>query len=415
MLKYVLTRDMSFVAEASAVATSTISPAPIASTSKAPISSSSSLATRPGLPVSSTLPAKPTTPVPSTSTHLRSAPVGLPKKPSFNAFGKSTTKGPTRATAVGMMGDDEEETKTLYKPEEGLEIEGGLEPDQPTAEQLEEIRKQDEAMVATNASKEEKDDDDAGTGAEQAMNVDEQSATKNTMIVEDEADGDTEMADGGPAVKAAPLSRAQREAEQEEREAAEIEARMRARAQAQGEEEIDPLDAFMLDVEVEKKKVDTEDARKLPGGSNNDASQKGEATLTNGINGASHSIANASSEKEKKNKKSTRLIDAFADESSGEEDVPDPDDLDKASIRPEDILALAQKKLKKREIAPVDHSKITYDTFTKLFYHPPPEIEEMTNEDAEALRVELDNIKIRGVDCPKPITRWSHCGLPAVW
>lgn len=39
----------------------------------------------------------------------------------------------------------------------------------------------------------------------------------------------------------------------------------------------------------------------------------------------------------------------------------------------------------------------------------------MTDEDASNLRLQLDGIKIRGVDCPKPITKWSYCGLPAVW
>lgn len=37
----------------------------------------------------------------------------------------------------------------------------------------------------------------------------------------------------------------------------------------------------------------------------------------------------------------------------------------------------------------------------------------MTAEEAELLRLELDGIKIRGVDCPKPITKWSYAGLPA--
>ena len=33
----------------------------------------------------------------------------------------------------------------------------------------------------------------------------------------------------------------------------------------------------------------------------------------------------------------------------------------------------------------------------------------------DLLRLELDGIKIRGIDCPRPVTKWSHCGLPASW
>ena len=50
---------------------------------------------------------------------------------------------------------------------------------------------------------------------------------------------------------------------------------------------------------------------------------------------------------------------------------------------------------------------------TQEWYNAHPEVEEMTDEDAENLRLALDGIKIRGQDCPRPITKWSHCGLPA--
>jgi ATP-dependent RNA helicase DDX46/PRP5 len=79
------------------------------------------------------------------------------------------------------------------------------------------------------------------------------------------------------------------------------------------------------------------------------------------------------------------------------------------------IHRLAAKKIKKKDVAAVDHTKVQYEPFRKAFYHPPPDVAEMTEEDAENLRLALDGIKIRGVDCPYPVTRWSHCGLPANW
>lgn len=76
---------------------------------------------------------------------------------------------------------------------------------------------------------------------------------------------------------------------------------------------------------------------------------------------------------------------------------------------------MAAKKAKKKDVVAIDHSKIKYDPFRRAFYHPTPEIAEMTEEDAENLRLALDGIKIKGIDCPKPVMKWSHCGLPASW
>lgn len=89
------------------------------------------------------------------------------------------------------------------------------------------------------------------------------------------------------------------------------------------------------------------------------------------------------------------------------------DEIDATNLNPEEIMALAAKKIKKKDVAVVDHSKVTYEPFRKAFYHPTPDIAEMTEQDAENLRLALDGIKIRGVDCPYPVMKWSQCGLPA--
>lgn len=77
--------------------------------------------------------------------------------------------------------------------------------------------------------------------------------------------------------------------------------------------------------------------------------------------------------------------------------------------------SLAAKKAKKKDLAIIDHDKIRYEPFRKAFYHAPPDVAAMTEEEADLLRLSLDGIKIRGVDCPKPVTKWSHCGLPSSW
>ncbi|KAJ3540022.1 hypothetical protein NMY22_g4471 [Coprinellus aureogranulatus] len=146
------------------------------------------------------------------------------------------------------------------------------------------------------------------------------------------------------------------------------------------EDEVDPLDAFMSTVKEEVKKVNMEDAQKV---------------TTNGAG------------------RKARLDERLGDEESEEELEVVPDELDATGLNPEDILALAAKKAKKKEFATVDHSKIRYEPFRKEFYIPPPDVAAMTEEEAELLRLALDGIKIRGIDCPKPAIKWSHFGLPA--
>lgn len=60
-----------------------------------------------------------------------------------------------------------------------------------------------------------------------------------------------------------------------------------------------------------------------------------------------------------------------------------------------------------------DHKNIDYLPFRKAFYTAPPEVDQLTPEEVDALRLELDDIKIRGADPPKPATKWSYFGLPA--
>ncbi|CAL8583351.1 pre-mRNA processing RNA-helicase, variant 2 [Xanthoria parietina] len=92
----------------------------------------------------------------------------------------------------------------------------------------------------------------------------------------------------------------------------------------------------------------------------------------------------------------------------GDDDV----DLNTVAVDPDDFLAMASKK-KKKDLPTVNHAKLNYQPFRKNFYHEPSELTEMTDEEVADLRLELDGIKIRGVDAPKPVLKWSQCGLGA--
>ena len=175
------------------------------------------------------------------------------------------------------------------------------------------------------------------------------------------------------------------DADDDDEEANRIDQALKAKAKDAMEvddDEIDPLDAFMSEVKEEVKKVTLEDMKKLP-------------TASNG-------------------RGRVRLDEGTFDGADEDEDGA-VNELDATALNPEDILALAAKKAKKKEMATVDHARIAYEPFRKEFYIPPPDIAEMTDEEAELIRLELDGIKIRGVDCPRPATKWSHFGLPASW
>ncbi|PSR71793.1 hypothetical protein PHLCEN_2v12294 [Hermanssonia centrifuga] len=165
------------------------------------------------------------------------------------------------------------------------------------------------------------------------------------------------------------------EADDEEEE----EEKLDAMEEDEDEDEVDPLDAFMTGVKEEVKKVNLEDIKKL------------NAFKSSRV----------------------RLDERMVDEAGDEVEAQEPDELDATDLNPEDILALAAKKARKKDLAAVDHARIAYDPFRKEFYNAPPDIAAMTDDEADLLRLELDGIKIRGVDCPRPVTKWSHFGLPA--
>ena len=141
------------------------------------------------------------------------------------------------------------------------------------------------------------------------------------------------------------------------------------------EEEEDPLDAFMKGNTEEVKKVNKEDEKKFGG------------PVTSG----------------------PRAEVLNEDDEGGEEDEPQRD----GPMTAEDILALAAKKAKKKDLPVAQHGKIDYEPFRKKFYVPNQETNDMDEEDVELMRIEMDGIKIRGADCPRPVKNWGAFGLPA--
>ena len=69
------------------------------------------------------------------------------------------------------------------------------------------------------------------------------------------------------------------------------------------------------------------------------------------------------------------------------------------------------KKARKKDIPIVDHNKMKYEEFRKQFYTESAELAEMSNEAVKKLRFDLDGVKVRGANVPKPVQTFSQCGL----
>ncbi|KAK5958840.1 pre-mRNA processing RNA-helicase [Knufia fluminis] len=80
---------------------------------------------------------------------------------------------------------------------------------------------------------------------------------------------------------------------------------------------------------------------------------------------------------------------------------------------PGNIMAKAEEiaKKKKKDIGTVNHAKVQYEPFRRNFYTEPTDMQDWTEDDVANLRMELDNIKVRGVEVPKPVQTWAQCGL----
>lgn len=194
-----------------------------------------------------------------------------------------------------------------------------------------------------------------------------------TDAVQEDVDDDTEMQDATEeeSAAAARAAAAQREERRETEGAMDVDTQAPSEpapapapeaAPVEEEEEIDPLDAFMTNI--------------------------------------SHTVAEVSS-KDRERAEATELL--------GDDEI----DLVANEQEPEDILAMAAKMKKKKELPAINHSKVHYEPFRKSFYAEPLELKDLTEEDVDNLRLELDAIKIRGQDVPKPVQKWSQCGLPS--
>ena len=89
----------------------------------------------------------------------------------------------------------------------------------------------------------------------------------------------------------------------------------------------------------------------------------------------------------------------------------DDDEEDDDSEPTLDYFTKKEKLADKKNLRPVNHSLVEYEPFRKSLYIECEDITAMSEADIEYFRKELGDIKLRGIECPRPIRNWYQCGL----
>lgn len=144
--------------------------------------------------------------------------------------------------------------------------------------------------------------------------------------------------------------------------------------EAEPEDDIDPLDAYMQEVNNEMRRVNNF--------VNPPTKAQGVVILTG--------VAKKKSTTVKKGELIEQNMDSL--EYSSEDELEDIRDT---------AVNLAMKH--RKELAKIDHSSVSYAPFRKNFYVEVPELGRMTASDVEKYRTELEGVQVKGKGCPKPI------------
>lgn len=71
----------------------------------------------------------------------------------------------------------------------------------------------------------------------------------------------------------------------------------------------------------------------------------------------------------------------------------------------------AGKMSKSDKLGQVDHSTMNYPPFRRSFYIEAQELHNMSEKEIADYRMQLEDIKVRGKDVPRPVKSWNQCGL----
>jgi len=152
------------------------------------------------------------------------------------------------------------------------------------------------------------------------------------------------------------------------------------------EDEVDPLDAYMSGIQETVKKI-------------NRGGKKGATNITTVVK--KPVIITGVATKASKNKGELMEQNMDGLEYSSEEETEDI----------KTTLANASAGKVRKELPKVDHIGMDYPVIRKDFYVEVAEIANMTEEEVNAYRESLENIKVKGLNVPRPIKSWPQCGV----
>ena len=163
--------------------------------------------------------------------------------------------------------------------------------------------------------------------------------------------------------------------------------------------EVDPLDAYMTEVSKEVRKIkggiNMKNMKGLKGVKKNGAETSGKKKALVIMTGV------AKKPTELKSKKPD-VMEQNQDAMEWSSDDEDPS-LDK--------LNEGIKEKGKKDLVKIDHGNIEYHDFRKAFYIEVPELARMTDVEVEEYRTEMEGIKVKGKNVPRPIKNWPQCGV----
>ena len=189
------------------------------------------------------------------------------------------------------------------------------------------------------------------------------------------------------------------------------------------EDELDPLDAFMASNSVQLIKEDPMEVDKSEAVVSNQGPALSQPASLVASTSSSASVllkpkglitghikvqVNPSQSIPKPAKgKPARRSRKSSGESSSESDLSSEEEDDAEWAR----LLNAGKLNKGDKLVAVDHSTISYPSFRKNFYIEVPEMSRLSDAEISGLRKDMDGIKVRGKNVPKPIRSWNQAGL----
>jgi len=176
--------------------------------------------------------------------------------------------------------------------------------------------------------------------------------------------------------------------------------------EADDEDELDPLDAFMTDISKE--------VRKLKGGNFKNKgiiSKKKAEPAENGDVVKKKGMVIMMGVAKKKPEINIKKPEVMEQNMDGLE-YSSEDEAKKKERRGglQDELTKLKEKGKK-DLQKVDHSTTEYGEFRKNFYNEVPEITKMTDAQVEDYKAEMEGIRCKGKEVPRPIKNWPQCGV----